>query len=320
MSEKFRPISRDEMRAQRQEKGYLCRNQCPFCDHEKHKENGSYMTETDQRMLIHNLAPYNKITGHLIAFTKNHVEKTLDFSPEQSYDFYENMLPKIEAYYKDQIFSRITRETFGQSRTVGHFHTHFLPGKFAFFEKDFDWIFDENQESIVHKKEQILLEHLSENYKSHSIFAQYSNADIKNYHLQNEGNILLEWPHWKIIQENSLQNTQDKHLIVLHKNGIHSYSELPREHITQLAEVYEFVREYFANRSFEKQRAQNRDIPPKWEDEEQLSTQGNWFSFTRWGQTSPLELHFLAGEPHFDSDTGKFVWLHDGESKPAKFR
>jgi len=111
MRKSFQPISRAEMDARAKKAGYMCRNDCPFCDHDRHKQNNSFLSQTGDWMQIHSLGAYRGNTDHLIVFPLKHVEKSVELSIQQILD-YKNMLGNIDDFYGEKEYTSFTRESF----------------------------------------------------------------------------------------------------------------------------------------------------------------------------------------------------------------
>jgi len=294
-------MSRDEMRDYRAPFGELWRQNCPFCDIDRHHKNGSFLAETDDWYIIHNLAPYNGVVGHLIATTKAHLEQALDFERSQHEDF-SNVLHYIQEYYKNQIFFQFTRETLCSTRTVGHFHAHFLPGEMVLFDQKMDWVYTP-QDSIHSETSNMETQHRSEiirSYKYHNTYAGWSDEAIRTHHIRQEWEKLDEGEYYEIIRENGFHKTDTNHVILFEKKKPETKTQ-QEAYLREQEEIYKSIQRYF----------HHRPLP-----EHLVNEPRNYFSFTKENIWTSKETHFLAGELHFDSKMKEFVWLHPGQKKP----
>ncbi len=117
--------TRDDYRKVLNGRSFLGRDDCPFCDRENMKDD--IIWEGKNWILLYNKYPYTGNDRHIVAVPREHKALSSELTPEEFTELHDVHARVKEFFWEENYFS-FTRETFSNTRSVEHYHIHFLAG------------------------------------------------------------------------------------------------------------------------------------------------------------------------------------------------
>ena len=107
------------------ERSSLGKDYCPFCDTKNIKED--IIWEGKNWILLSNKYPYTGNDRHIIAIPREHKVFSGDFIPEEFQELHD-VHARVKEFFGEENYFSFTRETLSNTRSIEHYHIHFLAG------------------------------------------------------------------------------------------------------------------------------------------------------------------------------------------------